>query len=161
MTSSPTVLLIGASRGLGFALAQEWLSRGWKVIATVRSSETPLHRFSDDFGERLQIEQVDVNNPEEIEALTARLSDDTLDILYVNAGVALGPDDRVDQVSTEDFTRLMVTNALSPLRVVERLDSKVKESGTIAVMSSSLGSVTLNESGGWKFIEQARRPSTP
>ena len=38
MTALPAVLIIGASRGLGLALAREWLSRGWTVIATARSA---------------------------------------------------------------------------------------------------------------------------
>jgi NAD(P)-dependent dehydrogenase (short-subunit alcohol dehydrogenase family) len=38
MTALPVVLIIGASRGLGLALAREWLSRGWTVIATARSA---------------------------------------------------------------------------------------------------------------------------
>jgi NAD(P)-dependent dehydrogenase (short-subunit alcohol dehydrogenase family) len=40
MKSDKTLLLIGASRGLGFALAEEYLKRGWRVVATERSRST-------------------------------------------------------------------------------------------------------------------------
>ncbi len=53
----------------------------------------------------------------------------------------------VADVSTEDFVRLMVTNALSPMRVVEAFESLVPPTGTIGVMSSGLGSVANNERG--------------
>ncbi|WP_250462395.1 SDR family NAD(P)-dependent oxidoreductase [Caballeronia sp. GAFFF2] len=156
MTRSNKVLIIGASRGLGMALAQEWLSRGWEVVATVRSANTPLHRLEQVFGNRLCIEQMDVAEPYDTDSLARRLAHHDFDVLYVNAGIALGSADRADEVSTEDFTRLMVTNALSPIRIVERLREKVKEQGTIAIMSSSLGSVALNESGGWEVYRASK-----
>ncbi|MGH8158030.1 MAG: SDR family NAD(P)-dependent oxidoreductase [Rhodanobacter sp.] len=40
MPSQKTVLLVGASRGLGFAMVEEYLKRGWRVIATGRDSST-------------------------------------------------------------------------------------------------------------------------
>jgi NAD(P)-dependent dehydrogenase (short-subunit alcohol dehydrogenase family) len=48
MTISPTALIIGASRGLGLALAREYLKRGWNVVATVRdrNQHTALHDAS-------------------------------------------------------------------------------------------------------------------
>jgi len=51
MTGQSTALVVGASRGLGFALAEEWLGRGWRVIATARGRsdqlETLANRFPD------------------------------------------------------------------------------------------------------------------
>lgn len=51
MTQQSTVLVLGASRGLGFALTKEWLERGWHVIATVRASSGELTALAPDFGE--------------------------------------------------------------------------------------------------------------
>ena len=154
-----TALIIGASRGLGLALAREWLSRGWAVLATVRGDgPTGLHETAEASGGRLTIEQLEMTDPAAVDALRDRLSGRELDLLFVNAGVANGAVDRVDQVTTEEFTRVMVTNALSPMRIVERLGDLVRPDGTIAVMSSSLGSVALNEGGG-KSIVPARRLS--
>jgi len=54
----------------------------------------------------------------------------------------------VAETSTDEFVRVMVTNALGPLRVVEALQDHVRADGTIAVMSSGQGSVANNERGG-------------
>ncbi len=57
------------------------------------------------------------------------------DLLFVNAGVTNDLEETVAETSTEEFVRVMVTNALSPLRVVEALADRVRRSGTIGVMS--------------------------
>ncbi len=55
-TSNKKLLLIGASRGLGFALAQEYLKRGWHVVATERNRATSkVHDLSDTDAGRLEI----------------------------------------------------------------------------------------------------------
>jgi NAD(P)-dependent dehydrogenase (short-subunit alcohol dehydrogenase family) len=157
MTTSPIVLIIGASRGLGLALTREWLSRGWTVIATARSaSQAGLQEVAGTSNGRLTIEPLEITDVAAVNALRGRLSGRELDLLFVNAGVANGPGDRVDQVSTEEFTRIMVTNALSPMRIVESLGDRVRPHGTIAIMSSSLGSVALNEKGGWEVYRASK-----
>jgi NAD(P)-dependent dehydrogenase (short-subunit alcohol dehydrogenase family) len=157
MTSSSTVLIIGASRGLGLALAQEWLQRGWNVIATIRTQgHSGLQEIAGTSNGRLRSEQLEMTDVAAVKALRERLSGHQLDVLFVNAGVANGPDDRVDEVSTTEFTRIMVTNALSPMRLVETLGELVRPDGTIAVMSSSLGSVALNDRGGWEVYRASK-----
>jgi NAD(P)-dependent dehydrogenase (short-subunit alcohol dehydrogenase family) len=143
------VLLIGASRGLGLALAQEWAGGGRHVVATVRGSgRTPLHDLADTCAGHIEIETVDVTEPAQIAALHDRLADRMFDLLFVNAGVASQPPETVAQTSTGEFARVMVTNALSPLRVIEALQDLVEPAGTIGVMSSGQGSVANNEGGG-------------
>ncbi len=51
---------------------------------------------------------------------------------------------------------MMLVNVLGPLRIVDRFADLVDERGTVAVMSSSLGSVTLNESGGWEAYRTSK-----
>jgi NAD(P)-dependent dehydrogenase (short-subunit alcohol dehydrogenase family) len=144
-----TVLIIGASRGLGYAMAQEYLGRGWRVVGTVRGeSLTPLHDLAAGADGRLEIETIDITIPEQITTLRERLSGRTFDLLFVNAGITnANPGDTVAQVSTEEFVRVMVTNALSPLRVVEALQDLVPSTGVIGVMSSGQGSVANNTMG--------------
>jgi NAD(P)-dependent dehydrogenase (short-subunit alcohol dehydrogenase family) len=156
MTASSTVLIVGASRGLGLALAREWLRRGWTVVATARTNRTGLHQTAAASDGRLTIEQLEMNDAAGVEALLQRLSGRELDLLFVNAGVANGPADRIDQISTEEFNRVMATNALGPMRIVERLGGLVRPDGTIAVMSSSLGSVGLNQSGRWETYRASK-----
>ena len=150
----PTALIIGASRGLGLGLAAEYLRRGHDVIGTVRGAgRTGLHELAQ---ERLTVEQLDINEPGQVSALRGRLDGRAIDVLFVNAGVSNGRGETVAQVSTEDFTRVMVTNALSPMRVVEALQDLVPPTGTIAVMSSGLGSVGNNTSGGWEVYRGSK-----
>jgi NAD(P)-dependent dehydrogenase (short-subunit alcohol dehydrogenase family) len=109
-----TALIIGASRGLGYALAAEYLARGWQVTATVRGAgRTGLHDLARSSAGRLVVETVDITVPEEVAALHERLAQTTFDLLFVNAGVTNGPGETVADVSTDTFVRLMVTNALS------------------------------------------------
>jgi len=148
-SSTKTVLIIGASRGLGYAMAEEYLKRGWSVVGTVRGKgRTKLHDLAAGSDDRVQIETIDINFPEQISALRGRLAGRTFDVLFVNSGVTNDhPDETVAEVSTDEFIRVMVTNALSPMRVVEALEDLVPPTGTIGVMSSGQGSVANNTNG--------------
>jgi NAD(P)-dependent dehydrogenase (short-subunit alcohol dehydrogenase family) len=143
-----TVLLIGASRGLGFAMAAEYLRRGWRVIATARATSTEqLRRMAGNFAGALEVETVDITIPEQVAALRARLGARRIDVLFVNAGVKNDDRETIADVSTEEFVRVMVTNSLSPMRVIEALQDLVPPTGTIGVMSSGQGSLTNNTNG--------------
>ncbi|MFI9358566.1 SDR family oxidoreductase [Streptomyces lydicus] len=146
--SAKTALIVGASRALGLGLATEYAQRGWEVIGTVRGDRrTGLHDLAEASGGRVTVESLDMTQPQEIDALRERLAERTLDLLFVNAAVARG-DIPVGEVPTEMFVEVMVTNALSPMRVIESLRSLVAPAGTIGVMSSRQGSLALNTRGG-------------
>jgi len=145
----PLILIIGASRGLGLAMAAEFLGRGWHVIGTVRpGGRTPLHDLAARTDDRLEIETLDMDDPAQIAALRGRLSGRRLDMLFVNAGTTTrDPLALIGAASTEEFTRVMVTNALSPMRVIEALQHLVPPDGLIGAMSSGQGSIANNETG--------------
>jgi NAD(P)-dependent dehydrogenase (short-subunit alcohol dehydrogenase family) len=144
-----TILLIGASRGLGLAMAAEFLKRKWNVVGTVQSRDrTELHNLSDKHPGRIEIEFLDVTEPDQIMALHHRLLGRSFDILFHNAGIAnANPHASVAEVSTEEFVRVMVTNALSPMRVIGELQDLVPADGLIGIMSSGQGSISNNEMG--------------
>jgi NAD(P)-dependent dehydrogenase (short-subunit alcohol dehydrogenase family) len=155
--SDKTLLLIGASRGLGFALAEEYLKRGWQVVATERDRTTS--KLVDLLGAsdgRLEIETVDIVYPDRVAALRARLASRKFDLLFVNAGVKNDDGEIIADVSTEEFNRVMITNALSPMRVVEALQDLVLASGTIGVMSSGQGSISNNENGNFEVYRGSK-----
>ena len=148
--SAATILIAGASRGLGQAMAAEFLKKGWRVIGTVRGgmARTPLHDLADRAEGRLEIELLDIDDDGQIAALRQRLEGRRLDILFVNAGVTTSdPLALVGQVTTDEFIRVMTTNALSPMRVIEALKDLVPATGLIGAMSSGQGSVANNQSG--------------
>jgi len=155
--SRKSALLIGASRGLGLAMAEEYIQRGWRVTGTVRGSQrTGLHDLSDRSSGQLEIEAVDINVPDQVFALRRRLESRLFDLLFVNAGVASDAGETIAEVSTEEFTRLMVTNALSPMRVLEALQDLVPPTGTLGVMSSGQGSVANNNRGGFEVYRASK-----
>ncbi|WP_329253498.1 SDR family oxidoreductase [Actinoallomurus sp. NBC_01490] len=147
---APTALIVAAGRGLGHAMAEEFLKKGWHVIGTVRpgTSRTKLHDLAETAGGRVEIETLDINEPAQIAALRDRLAGRTLEMLFVNAGVTTADEHiRIGDVTTEEFTSVMVTNALSPMRVIESLQDLVPATGIIGVMSSGQGSIGNNETG--------------
>jgi NAD(P)-dependent dehydrogenase (short-subunit alcohol dehydrogenase family) len=151
----PSCLIIGASRGLGLGMVETYLARGWRVVATVRNPATSKLDASA-LGGDLQIEPLDVNSESQIAALAARLAGRSFDLLFVNAGIAPPPMQPVGETSTETFVDVMVTNALSPLRLIEALESLVPPSGVIGAMSSEIGSVTNNETGTWEVYRASK-----
>ena len=146
---TPTILIAGASRGLGLALAAEFLARDWHVIATVRgSARTDLHDLADRHPGRVGIEQLDLTDPTQIAALATRLAGRTLDILFVNAGTTThDPQVLMADVADDEFARVMATNVLGPIRVIQALGSLVPAGGLIGAMSSGQGSIANNENG--------------
>ena len=103
------------------------------------------------------METVDITGPEQVAALHERLAHETFDLLFVNAGVTNSPAETVADVSTDTFVRLIVvTNALSPVRVVEALGVLVTPKGTIAVMSSGQGSVANNNKGSFEIYRASK-----
>jgi NAD(P)-dependent dehydrogenase (short-subunit alcohol dehydrogenase family) len=152
MSQDSTALIVGASRGLGLGLVREYLDRGWRVIATERASgaSVGLAELKAQVGDRLTLATVDINVPEQVRALAGQVADRPLDLLFVNAGVSDDPSLTIGQVASEEFTRVFQTNALAPMRVVDWLGGQVAPRGTIAVMTSALGSVSGEQSGGYE-----------
>jgi NAD(P)-dependent dehydrogenase (short-subunit alcohol dehydrogenase family) len=155
--AAKTALIIGASRGLGLGLVREYRGRGWHVMGTVRGpTRTALHDLADGHSGKVAIETVDINQPDQVAALRERLAGRHFDLLFVNAGVSHDPEETIGMTTDETFIRVMVTNALSPMRVVERLESLVPATGVIALMSSGLGSVANNETGEWEVYRASK-----
>lgn len=153
MTSNPRrVVLVGASRGLGLAAAHEFLDRGWSVLATVRDPAV-LAPLAAQHPGRLDVIRVDVLDDTDLAAL--RDASRGADVLYVNAGVA-GPDEPVGEVSTESFVQVMTTNALAPMRIVERVGPVLADDATIAVVSSRQGSISFNTRGGHEVYRASK-----
>ncbi|VXC98655.1 Short-chain dehydrogenase [Pseudomonas sp. 8Z] len=138
MTASRSILIIGASRGLGLGLASEFTAQGWAVTATVRraAQQAPLQELG------VRVEELEMTAPASLEQLSNRLDGQRFDVIFVNAGVA-GPDHHSNaQATAEEMGHLFLTNAVAPLRVAERLlPNLAAEHGLIVFMSSILGSI--------------------
>jgi NAD(P)-dependent dehydrogenase (short-subunit alcohol dehydrogenase family) len=147
-TDTNATLIVGASRGLGLGLARQLLARGRSVIGTVRHLDrrTGLHDLADASDGRLTVEAVDVTAPYQIDALRQKLGSRRLDILMINSGVGTPT---VDDFA-EAFHRVMETNVLGALGALRAFADLVVPDGAVAVMTSALGSIGANTSGGWE-----------
>jgi NAD(P)-dependent dehydrogenase (short-subunit alcohol dehydrogenase family) len=154
-TRERAALIIGTSRGLGLRLAQQYRQRGCRVVATVRDRHA-LPGALRERDEGLEVAQVDVTKPAEIVALAEQLKTRRFDLLFVVAGVTNEPSETMGEVKTEDFVHVMTTNVLGPMRCVEAFAPLVHERGTVAVMSSGLGSVAGNTTGGWEVYRASK-----
>lgn len=145
-----TILLVGASRGLGHAMATEFAERGWSIVGTVRGdARTEMHDLAGAHPGRINVESLDITDADGIAALRDRLSGRRFDVLFVNAGTAnRNQGESIAEVSTEEFVHVMLTNALGVMRAVEGLQNLVRSDGLIGVMSSGQGSVSNNTRGG-------------
>lgn len=136
---SNTVLIIGASRGLGLGLAKQFSSQGWQVIATVRD---PQRADALKSVANTRVEQLDIDNAAEVDALAQRLSGTTLDVLFINAGISGSRTLSADTAMPDEVSQLFMTNAVAPVRLAKRLRSLVNpQTGVITFMSSIMGSV--------------------
>lgn len=107
MPEIKTALIVGASRGLGLAIVEELLKRNWRVIGTVRGNKTTnLHQLAEKWRDKLQIQDLDITIPEQIDQLKSFLAGKSLDLLFVNAGIVNkgGMKETIGEISTEEFT---------------------------------------------------------
>ena len=136
-----TVLLIGASRGIGFELARQYVADGWRVIATARSDEG-LERLKALGAQTLRL---DVANPASNSGLSWQLDGEKIDLAIYVAGVG-DRDTAASPPTREKFDLLMHTNAMGPMMVLPQIAPMLAQSaGTFAVISSHFGSLTLTE----------------
>jgi len=148
----PNALIFGTSRGLGRALVEQHLERGWQVIATVRD-RTAL----DDLGsDALTVETLDTTDWPAVDALRARLAGQSLDLLFVSAAIVGPSDGPIGDADPDAFATMMLTNVLAPLRIADRFVDLVPPKGTVAVMSSGLGSIALNDTAGYEAYRTSK-----
>src|ERR1700678_3059686 len=108
MTNKPTILIVGASRGLGLALVEQFCSRDWHVIGTVRGKSAALDDLKARFPASIEEETADIADEASLCALHGRLNGRTLDMLFVNAGIAKSIKGTPGTAPVQDFERAAV-----------------------------------------------------
>ena len=138
-----TVLLIGASRGIGFELASQFIADGWRVIATARSDDglASLKAMG------VQTLRLDVANPASNSGLSWRLDGEKIDLAIYVAG-AMDRASASTPPTRDSFDAVMHTNVMGAMQVIPQIAPMVQEpKGVIACISSVMGSLQETTSG--------------
>lgn len=140
-----TILITGANRGIGLALAQGHAARGDNVIGVCRQASPALAAT----GARVEA-GVDVTDAAALAELAARLAGVAIDRLVLNAGVlardALG---KIDAAGFDSLRQQFEVNALGPLRTAQALLPNLGAGAKIGIITSRMGSMADNGSGGY------------
>ena len=137
----PTVMITGGNRGIGLQLCKQYSARGDDVIAAVRASNPDL----DALPVRV-ITGIDVGDGASVANLKDAIGDQPIDILLNNAGILRG--DSLDRLDYDAMEAQFRVNTLGPLRVTEALLDNLSEGSKVAIVSSRVGSIEDNSSGG-------------
>ena len=134
-------VIVGASRGIGLEMVRQLCARGEEVIAAVRKATPALEETCAEV-----VEGVDVTSEEGAARLAQALDGRRVDVLVHNAGIL-----RSDNLETLDFAQALRhydVNALGPLRIVRALLPTLGEGSRIGIVTSRVGSLSDNTSGG-------------
>lgn len=141
-----TAVITGANRGIGLALCHTYLKQGWRVIGLCRHVSDELKNS----GAQI-VEGIDVTNTETIgrlpQVLQKLLQDARIDLLINNAGILR--QDTLGSLTNAEITEQFLVNALAPLKVTEALLDLLAPAAKIAFITSRMGSIADNSSGGY------------
>lgn len=135
------ILVTGANRGIGLELCRQLSVQGNKVIAVCRSTSDELNQL-----QVRTIDGIDVTNQESLRYLQQQLSNLTLDVLINNAGVL--SNNVLGDIDYQTMMHQYEVNAIGPLKVTEALLPSLKPGSKVAIITSRMGSMTDNDSGG-------------
>jgi len=135
------VVITGANRGIGLELARHYQAENWQVTGVCRKSSAELEQVAAQV-----IEGIDVTSKQGIKRLKDFLQEQIIDLLINNAGVMLN--ETLGEIDLDTLRLQMETNAFAPLKVIETLLPNLPAGSKIANITSRMGSIGDNDSGG-------------
>ena len=136
-----TALITGANRGIGLALAQQLSQRGWDIIAVCRTSSDEIEQIAN-----AVISDIDVTNSSQLNDIKIFLGEQKIDLLINNAGLL--KDEQLGTINYDTMREQFEINTLAPLMVTETLLENLTEGSKVANITSRMGSIADNDSGG-------------
>ena len=143
-----TVLIIGASRGVGLEFARQYAADGWRVLATCRMPARAAALR--DLGTNVAIHALDVTDHQAVRGLGRDLAHETIDVLIANAGIFIARDMTLANVDAEAWIESFAVNTIAPFVCAGTFLEHVKRSGErkMIAISSLVGSVGQVGHGG-------------
>lgn len=141
MSDSNVVVITGANRGIGLELARHYAAEGCEVIGVCRQSSEELAGVAAQV-----IDGVDVTTDAGIDKLKSGLAGKRISLLINNAGLL--QDEQLGSIDFDSIRTQMEINAYAPLRVAEALAPLMGQGSKIANITSRMGSIADNDSGG-------------
>ncbi|MXX30113.1 MAG: SDR family oxidoreductase [Gammaproteobacteria bacterium] len=128
-----TVLVTGASRGIGSELVKQYSADGAEVIACVR--DTAAAPGLDGVNGNVRVVQMDTGSPESIAAAAAEVGDQALDVVINNAGYVGGAKQGIDDVDLDEWHRTLDINTIGPLLIARAFKANLAASGDGKLMN--------------------------
>jgi 3-oxoacyl-[acyl-carrier protein] reductase len=132
IVTARTVLITGGNRGIGYALAEEFIAQGHRVAVTARSGTGPQGALT---------VIADVTDGASLDAAFAQIEAQLgpVEVVVANAGITR--DTLVMRMSDEDFDAVVATNLGGAFRVVKRATKGMLKArfGRIILISSVVG----------------------
>lgn len=135
------VVITGANRGIGLELARHYNAEGWRVTGVCRETSAELEKYADRV-----IDKIEVTSELSIKELVETLQGQKIDLLINNAGVL--HDDVLGSLDIDSLRLQMEVNAYAPLLLCEALLPNLISGSKIANITSRMGSIGDNDSGG-------------
>jgi NAD(P)-dependent dehydrogenase (short-subunit alcohol dehydrogenase family) len=140
------IVITGANRGIGFAMSKIFSAQGHNVYALCRKSSKMLNTLASETTNLHIITDVDVATNEGIATMKLALKGIVINILVCNAGILR--DEQLGNIDIETIREQFEVNAIAPLRVVDNLFQQFASGSKVAMITSRMGSVADNGSGG-------------
>lgn len=135
-----TILITGASRGIGLEFTRQFAADGWTVIAACRNpgGAEQLKAIAG-----VEVQALDVDSAESVAALKARIGDRPIDVLLNNAGI-IGQRTGFGTLDYDAWEGAMNTNVFGPMRMAEAFAANVEasERKQMIFITSRMGSIT-------------------
>lgn len=149
------ILITGANRGLGFAIADYALNKGDTVIATTRQLSPELREKQIEHPNSLHILQFDVTDEEAIIDAKEKLAQkiDAIDVIINNAAILNGRDQSIEDLNFDDCLLAFNINTLGPARIIKHFLPLLRkgERKSIINLSSESGSLTNAYPGDYPY----------
>ncbi|MDR3429260.1 SDR family oxidoreductase [Silvimonas sp.] len=151
-----TVFVTGGGRGIGLEFITQFLQDDWRVIATARTITPALAKLQTRYPDQLRVLLLDITDWPKVAALGQTIADERIDLLINNAGFYGGERQQLGRTDVDIWLQTLAVDTIAPIKVVEALLSHLNPGAKIASLSSKMGSIEDNHSGGAYHYRSAK-----